>query len=85
MLTNGRTLFLGAPVCRYLELTGEQEPINLGRARLHSSTKAPFYQEINLSSWLAGNPASVIETNFGISHELVDQLPKKLVGFAARA
>ena len=38
------------------------------------------YQEISLNNWLGGNPVSMLETNFGISHALIDQLPKKEIG-----
>ena len=46
---------------------------------------SPAYEEINLSTWLAANPASIVEDNFGLSKEAVDKLPRKLVGFTAPA
>lgn len=42
------------------------------------------YQEISLSNWLGGNPVSILETNFGISKAMIDQLPKKEVGIIGR-
>jgi oxalate decarboxylase/phosphoglucose isomerase-like protein (cupin superfamily) len=45
---------------------------------------SPVYEEINISSWLAANPAQMIADNFGITKEMIDKLPKKTVGFAAR-
>jgi oxalate decarboxylase/phosphoglucose isomerase-like protein (cupin superfamily) len=27
----------------------------------------PVYEEINLSTWLAANPASIVEANFGLT------------------
>ena len=45
---------------------------------------SPVYEEINISSWLAANPAQMIADNFGITKEVIDKLPKKTVGFAAR-
>jgi hypothetical protein len=41
----------------------------------------PVYEEINLSTWLAANPASILEANFGLTKGVVDYLPRKLVGF----
>jgi oxalate decarboxylase/phosphoglucose isomerase-like protein (cupin superfamily) len=42
---------------------------------------SPVYEEINLSTWLAANPASIVEANFGLIKGVVDYLPRKLVGF----
>ena len=47
--------------------------------------KSPVYEEINISTWLAANPAGFITDNFGVSKELVDKLPIKSVGIAAQA
>ena len=47
--------------------------------------KSPVYEEINISAWLAANPAGFITDNFGVSKELVDKLPIKSVGIAAQA
>jgi hypothetical protein len=42
-----------------------------------------FYEEINLSTWLAAKPASIVEDKIGLSKAMVDKLPGKLVGFTA--
>ena len=42
------------------------------------------YQEISLTNWLGGNPASLLEDNFGISRSMVDQLPKRETGIIDR-
>lgn len=36
-----------------------------------------IYQNIDLSQWIAGNPADVLATNFGQSAALFDKFPKK--------
>ncbi|MFZ0819741.1 MAG: cupin domain-containing protein [Candidatus Acidiferrales bacterium] len=38
------------------------------------------YQEISISTWLAGNPPSIIADNFGMTKEQVDMLPKSHLG-----
>jgi len=40
------------------------------------------YQAIDLSEWLAGNPADVLATNLGLPRDVVAKLPKKTI-FAA--
>lgn len=35
------------------------------------------YQEISLSNWLASNPAYLLETNFGVSPDIINGLRKK--------
>ena len=40
----------------------------------------PHYEEISLSQWLASNPAPLLETNFGLSEEVVAKLPKAALG-----
>jgi Cupin len=45
--------------------------------------KSPVYEEINISTWLAANPAIFITDNFGVGKELVDKLPTQSVGIAA--
>jgi oxalate decarboxylase len=44
---------------------------------------SPVYEEINISTWLAANPASIITDNFGISKELADKLPRESLVIAA--
>ena len=40
-----------------------------------------LYQEISISSWLAGNPPAMIADNFRLSSEQVARLPKSRLGF----
>jgi len=42
----------------------------------------PLYTEISLSQWLAANPASLLEDNFGVTAEVIDKLPKAALGIA---
>jgi oxalate decarboxylase len=42
------------------------------------------YEELSLANWLGGNPVSLLETNFGIPRNLIDQLPKREAGIIAR-
>jgi oxalate decarboxylase len=37
---------------------------------------------MDLSEWIAGNPADVLATNFGLSAEVVAKLPQKTVFIA---
>ena len=46
---------------------------------------SPVYEEINISTWLGANPASIVEDNFGLTKAVIDKLPRKLVGFTAPA
>jgi oxalate decarboxylase len=45
---------------------------------------SPEYQEISLSGWLGGNPASLLTTNFGLSKDAIDRLPKKERGIISQ-
>jgi len=40
----------------------------------------PLYTEISLSQWLAANPASLLEDNFGLTAQVVEKLPKAALG-----
>ncbi len=42
------------------------------------------YQEISISSWLASNPRTLLATNFGVSEELIAQLPTSQTFIAAK-
>lgn len=42
------------------------------------------YEAITLSSWLGGNPVSLLETNLLIPKSLIDQLPKRETGILAK-
>lgn len=41
---------------------------------------SPTFEEISISKWLAGNPASLIADNFLISQEDIAKLPRKYLG-----
>lgn len=41
---------------------------------------SPTFEEISISKWLAGNPASLIADNFVITKEEVAKLPRKTLG-----
>jgi len=41
---------------------------------------SPVFEEISITKWLAGNPASLIADNLGISRDEVNRLPKKALG-----
>jgi oxalate decarboxylase len=41
---------------------------------------SPTFEEISISKWLAGNPASLIADNFQLGKEEVNRLPKKALG-----
>ena len=43
-----------------------------------------IYQEISLTNWLGGNPNSLLTTNFGLSKDVLDQLPKKERGILGK-
>lgn len=45
---------------------------------------SPEFQEISLSGWLGGNPGSLLSTNFGISQDAIDKLPRKEQGILGR-
>ena len=42
----------------------------------------PLYTEISLSRWLASNPAALLEDNFGVTSEVIRNLPKAALGIA---
>lgn len=42
------------------------------------------YQEISLANWLGANPLSILETNFGISREMISKLPLTEKGILGR-
>jgi len=47
-----------------------------GVCRILIGFNSGHYQAIDLSEWLAGNPNDVLETNLGVSEDLVKKLPK---------
>jgi oxalate decarboxylase len=46
---------------------------------------SPVFEEISISKWLAGNPASLVADNFQISREQVDRMPKKVLGILKKS
>jgi len=56
---------------------------NIGREPLKffALFNSPTFEEISISSWLAGNPASLIADNFGIPKSEVAKMPKRAIGF----
>ncbi|HKF68200.1 MAG TPA: hypothetical protein VKB36_16755, partial [Vicinamibacterales bacterium] len=59
----------------YVENIGN-EPL-----RFFALFNSPTFEEISISSWLAGNPTSLIADNFGIPKTEVAKMPKKALGF----
>ena len=53
-------------------------------ARLLLGFNTGHYEAIDLSTWLAGNPAYVLETNLGLGRAVVDQLPTDRVFIAPK-
>lgn len=41
---------------------------------------SPTFEEISISKWLAGNPASLVADNFQLAKEEVNRLPRKALG-----
>jgi oxalate decarboxylase len=56
---------------------------NIGNAPLKffALFNSPVFEEISISGWLAGNPASLIADNFDLPKSEVAKLPKKALGF----
>ena len=73
----GEVAFIKQGFGHFIEQVGD-EP-----TRVLILFNSPVYEEINISTWLAANPASIITDNFGISKELADKLPKESVVIAA--
>jgi oxalate decarboxylase len=59
---------------------------NIGneRCRVLVAFDSGEYQEISLSTWLAGNPAHLVADNFKMSDELAKKLPKRRVFIATK-
>jgi oxalate decarboxylase len=73
----GQVAFIKQGFGHFIEQIGDQP------AKVLLVFNSPVYQEINISTWLAANPAYVLADNFGITREMVEKLPKQTVGFAA--
>jgi len=70
----GQVCFVQQGFGHYVEQIGS-EP-----AKFFALFNSPTFEEISISKWLAGNPASLIADNFGISKDEVARLPKKTLG-----
>jgi oxalate decarboxylase len=46
---------------------------------------SPVFEEISISKWLAGNPASLLADNFQLSKEQVGRLPKTTLGILKKS
>ena len=53
------------------------ENVGTNTARILIGLNTGVYEVIDLSQWIAGNPADVLATNFGQSPELFGQFPKR--------
>lgn len=73
----GQVCFIQQGFGHYVEQVGD-EPTEL--VVLFNS---PVFEEISISKWLAGNPASLISDNFGIAKSEVARLPKSALGIIA--
>ena len=55
-----------------------------GAARILIGLNAGLYETIDLSQWIAGNPADVLATNFAQPAELFGKFPKHDVFLAGK-
>jgi oxalate decarboxylase len=74
----GQVAFIQQGYGHYVEQIGD-EPTEL--LILFNSGE---YQEISLSNWLGANPISMLETNFGISRDMINKLPVRERGILGR-
>ncbi len=70
----GQICFIQQGFGHFVEQVGS-EP-----TKLFALFNSPVFEEISISKWLAGNPASLIADNFGIAREEVKRLPRKALG-----
>jgi oxalate decarboxylase len=70
----GQVCFIQQGFGHYVEQVGS-EPTNF-----FALFNSAVFEDISISKWLAGNPASLIADNFGIAKEEVRRLPKKALG-----
>jgi oxalate decarboxylase len=70
----GHVAFIKQGYGHFVEQVGD-EP-----TRILILFNSSMYQEISLANWLGGNPDSVLSSNFGISREMLQRLPKKEAG-----
>ena len=71
----GMVVFVQQGFGHYVENIG-REPL-----KFFALFNSPTFEEISISSWLAGNPASLIADNFGIAKSEVAKMPKRAIGF----
>ena len=60
------------------------ENLGKGPARLLIGFNTGEYKAIDVSQWIAGNPAEILATNFGKPKELFEKFPKTDVFIARR-
>jgi oxalate decarboxylase len=70
----GQICFIQQGFGHYVEQMGS-EP-----TKFFALFNSPTFEEISISKWLAGNPASLISDNFLITKEEVARLPRKTLG-----
>jgi len=70
----GQIAFIQQGFGHYVEQIGN-EP-----TRFFALFNSPVFEEISISKWLAGNPASLIADNLGIPRDEVNRLPRKALG-----
>ena len=70
----GQIAFIPQGFGHYIEQLGDQD------TSLLILFNAPVYQEISLNAWLGANPAYMLEDNFGLPRNVIDQMAKKSRG-----
>ena len=73
----GDVAFIDRGFGHYIKQIGDEE------TQILIAFNSPDYQEISLSTWLAANPAALLETNFGVDLAIVEKMPDhrlKIVG-----
>jgi oxalate decarboxylase len=70
----GQIAFIQQGFGHYIEQVGS-EP-----TKFFALFNSPVFEEISISKWLAGNPASLIADNFLITKDEVARLPRKTLG-----
>ena len=70
----GQVCFVQQGFGHYVEQVGSEPTI------FFALFNSPVFEDISISKWLAGNPASLIADNFGIAKDEVGRLPKKALG-----
>ena len=70
----GQVCFIQQGFGHYVEQVGS-EPV-----KFFALFNSPTFEEISISKWLAGNPASIISDNFLIAKQEVARLPRKALG-----